>query len=155
MQADYSLDPAITPEPARPYLRNGPLDRRQHIARAAVATAPQLVSALPAAPARHGGGEVEVEGPVDAAQILDCAGFISARFCAACVIRLHFDTGQEHENQQATYAAQILSTAGYQVDLDPNLLPAAGHGAPVNGWPPRAPTSPPYLAPNSKQQPRR
>ncbi|MEI5100911.1 hypothetical protein RB200_23215 [Streptomyces sp. PmtG] len=88
--------------------------------------------------ARKRGGEVEAEGPVDefAAQILDRAGFIFRPTLRGVWIRLHFDTGQEHENQQATYAAQMLSAAGYQVDLDPNLLPTAGHRAPVDWRPP-------------------
>ncbi|WP_435217571.1 hypothetical protein [Streptomyces sp. bgisy034] len=108
--------------------------------------------------ARKLGGEVEVEGPIDefAARILDRAGFIFEPTLRGVWIRLHFDTGQERENQKATYAAQMLSAAGYAVDLDPNLLPAAGHRSPVNGWPPRtgaAMTSQP--APNSTQRPRR
>ncbi|MYT96615.1 MULTISPECIES: hypothetical protein [unclassified Streptomyces] len=108
--------------------------------------------------ARKRGGEVEVEGPVDefAAKILDRAGFTFRPTLRGVWIRLHFDTGQERENQKATYAARMLSAAGYQVDLDPNLLPAAGHRAPVNWWPPRtgaAMTSQP--APNSTQRHRR
>lgn len=108
--------------------------------------------------ARKRGGEVEVEGPVDefAAQILDRAGFIFRPTLRGVWIRLHFDTGQERENQKATYAAQMLSAAGYQVDLDPNLLPA-GHRAPVNGSPPTgsATASQPTVAPHSAQPPRR
>lgn len=108
--------------------------------------------------ARKRGGEVEVEGPVDefAAQILDRAGFIFRPTLRGVWIRLHFDTGQENENQKATYAAQMLSAAGYQVDLDPNLLPAAGHRAPVNWWPPRTGAAmTPQPAPNSTQRHRR
>ncbi|MBM7167045.1 hypothetical protein JQK87_01120 [Streptomyces sp. G44] len=107
---------------------------------------------------RKRGGEVEVEGPVDefAAQVLDRAGFIFRPTLSGVWIRLHFDTGQANENRQATHAAQMLSAAGYQVDLDPSLLPAAGHRAPVNWWPTRtgaAMTSQP--TPNSTQRPRR
>ncbi|MEU3502491.1 hypothetical protein ABZ726_17600 [Streptomyces hundungensis] len=97
--------------------------------------------------ARKSGGEVEVEGPVDefAFRILDRAGFIFRPTLRGMWIRLHFDTGHEHENQQATHAARMLSAAGYYVDLDPSLLPAAGHRSPVNGWPPR--TSPSMPSP--------
>lgn len=104
--------------------------------------------------ARKRGGEVDVEGPVDefAAQILDRAGFIFRPILGGVWIRLHFDTGQQHENRQATYAAQMLHAAGYQVDLDPSLLPAAGHCAPVSGWPPRTPTWPSHPAPHSTQR---
>ncbi|GGU55220.1 hypothetical protein GCM10010211_19880 [Streptomyces albospinus] len=104
--------------------------------------------------ARKRGGEVEVDGPVDefAAQILDRAGFIFRPTLRGVWIRLHFDTGQENENRQATYAAQMLSAAGYQVDLDPNLLPAAGHRSPVNGWPPRTGAVMPQPASHSAQQ---
>ncbi|GGU55228.1 hypothetical protein GCM10010211_19890 [Streptomyces albospinus] len=52
MQADYSLDPALTPAPARPYVRNGLLERRQRIAQAATVTSPQRAPALSTAPAR-------------------------------------------------------------------------------------------------------
>lgn len=51
VQADYSLDPAITPEPARPYLLNGPLERRRLIAQAAAATSAQRAPARPTTPA--------------------------------------------------------------------------------------------------------
>lgn len=108
--------------------------------------------------ARKSGGEVEVDGPVDefAAQILDRAGFIIRPTLRGVWIRLHFDTGQDTENRQATHAAQMLSAAGYQVELDPNLLPAAGHRAPVNWWPPRIPASMPSKpASKSPQPPRR
>ncbi|WP_172381121.1 hypothetical protein [Streptomyces sp. MNP-20] len=107
--------------------------------------------------ARKRGGEVEVEGPVDelAARLLDRAGFIFRPTLSGVWIRLLFDTGQEHENQQATHAARMLSAAGYLVDLDPNLLPAAGHCSPAYGWPPRtsfSTTPPPVL---NSTQPRR
>ncbi|PKV84311.1 hypothetical protein [Streptomyces sp. TLI_146] len=60
MQADYSLDPAITPEPARPYVRNGLLERRQRIAQAAAVTSPQRTSALSTAPSRSAAQPVAV-----------------------------------------------------------------------------------------------
>lgn len=95
---------------------------------------------------RGWGGQVEVKGPIDelAAHILIHAGFIFQPALSGVWIRLHFDTGQDRENRKATHAARMLGAAGYQVDLDPNLLPAAGHHAPVNWWPPRLPpTQPP------------
>ncbi|MEI5100912.1 hypothetical protein RB200_23220 [Streptomyces sp. PmtG] len=52
VQADYSLDPALTPEPARPYVRNGLLERRQRIAQSAASASPQRAPALSTAPAR-------------------------------------------------------------------------------------------------------
>nr|WP_051810889.1 hypothetical protein [Streptomyces alboflavus] len=65
VQADYSLDPAITPGPARPYLRNGLLERRQRIAQAAAATSPQRAPALSTAPAQPSAqpAAVPVAGP--------------------------------------------------------------------------------------------
>ncbi|MEV0446064.1 hypothetical protein AB0I84_29305 [Streptomyces spectabilis] len=107
--------------------------------------------------ARKRGGEVEVEGPVDelAAQLLDRAGFIFRPTLSGVWIRLCFDTGQERENRRATHAARMLSAAGYLVDLDPSLLPAAGHCSPAYGWPPRTTVAatPPVL--NSTQPHRR
>lgn len=52
VQADYSLDPALTPEPARPYVRNGLMERRQRIAQAAAVASPQRAPALSTVPAR-------------------------------------------------------------------------------------------------------
>ncbi|MFE0055293.1 hypothetical protein [Streptomyces sp. NPDC059003] len=65
VQADYSLDPAITPAPARPYVRNGLLERRQRIAQAAAATSPQRAPALSTAPAQPSAqpAAVPVAGP--------------------------------------------------------------------------------------------
>ncbi|OAR26588.1 hypothetical protein A8W25_28410 [Streptomyces sp. ERV7] len=94
--------------------------------------------------ARQDTGEVEVNGSIDelARLILDRAGFLFRPTVSGVWIRLPFDTGQANENRQATHAARMLSAAGYQVDLDPALLPAAGHPEPVNGWPHRTMTAP-------------
>lgn len=102
----------------------------------------------PAAPiriTRQDTGEVEVHGPVDelARHILDRAGFLFRPTLSGMWIRLPFDTGQANENRQATHAARMLHAAGYPVDLDPSLLPVAGHPEPVNGWPHRTMTAPP------------
>ncbi|MEV0259010.1 hypothetical protein AB0H82_32695 [Streptomyces sp. NPDC050732] len=69
VQADYSLNPAITPEPARPYVRNGLLDRRPRLAQAAAATSPQRAPALSTAPARPSAqpAAVPVAGPTHGA----------------------------------------------------------------------------------------
>lgn len=52
VQADYSLDPALAPEPDRPYVRNGLMERRQRIAQAAAATSSHRAPTLSTAPAR-------------------------------------------------------------------------------------------------------
>ncbi|MGW2858247.1 hypothetical protein [Streptomyces sp. NPDC001205] len=107
---------------------------------------------------RQDTGEVEVNGPVDelARHLLEHAGFIFQPALGGFWIRLHFDTGQDNENRQATRAAQMLSAAGYPVDLDPNLLPTAGHPGPVNWWPHRPVTAmPSQPAPHPPQRPRR
>jgi hypothetical protein len=62
VHADYSLDPAITPQPARPYLLNGPLERRRHIAQAAAATTPQRAPARPTTPAQPSAQPTAVAG---------------------------------------------------------------------------------------------
>ncbi|WP_239567316.1 hypothetical protein [Streptomyces sp. G44] len=69
VQADYSLDPAVTPESARPYVRNALLDRRQHIAQTAAATSPQRAPALSTAPARPSAqpATVPIAGPTHGA----------------------------------------------------------------------------------------
>ncbi|MFI6012527.1 hypothetical protein ACIBAG_27530 [Streptomyces sp. NPDC051243] len=50
VQADYSLDHALTPEPDRPYGRDGLPERRRRIAQAAAATSPQHAPALTTTP---------------------------------------------------------------------------------------------------------
>ncbi|WP_349239288.1 hypothetical protein [Streptomyces sp. CC224B] len=52
VQADYSLDPALTPGPARLQVRNGLMERRQRLAQAAAAISPQRAPALSTAPAQ-------------------------------------------------------------------------------------------------------
>ncbi|GAA1160019.1 hypothetical protein GCM10009654_15270 [Streptomyces hebeiensis] len=41
VQADYSLDPALTPDPPQPAVRNTLMERRQRIAQASAARSPQ------------------------------------------------------------------------------------------------------------------
>ncbi|WP_435217573.1 hypothetical protein [Streptomyces sp. bgisy034] len=50
VQADYSLDPARTPERDRPYGRNGLPEHRRRIAQAAAATSPQRAPTLTTTP---------------------------------------------------------------------------------------------------------
>ncbi|MEU6192334.1 hypothetical protein [Streptomyces sp. NPDC047061] len=72
------------------------------------------------------GGEVEVDGPVDAfaASILARAGFDTYPILRGVWIRLPFDRGRRWENGHATWAAEMLTAARYTVDLDPDLRPA-------------------------------
>ncbi|PIM71282.1 hypothetical protein CTU88_14245 [Streptomyces sp. JV178] len=72
---------------------------------------------------RGEGGEVEVEGPYDkfAAQILAHAGFLTFPTLRGQWVRLSFDLGRAWENEHASWAAEMLSAARYQVHLDPDL----------------------------------
>lgn len=76
--------------------------------------------------ARGLGGEVEVDGPVDAfaASVLARAGFDTYPTLRGVWIRLPFDLGRRWENEHATWAAEMLTAARYTVDLAPDLLPA-------------------------------
>lgn len=71
------------------------------------------------------GGEVEVDGPVDAfaASVLARAGFDTYPTLRGVWIRLPFDLGRTWENKHATWAAEMLTAARYSVDLDPDLCP--------------------------------
>ena len=71
------------------------------------------------------GGEVEVDGPVDAfaASVLARAGFDTYPTLRGVWIRLPFDLGRTWENEHATWAAEMLTAARYNVDLDPDLRP--------------------------------
>ncbi|WP_406439118.1 hypothetical protein OHB14_51455 [Streptomyces sp. NBC_01613] len=71
------------------------------------------------------GGEVEVDGPVDAfaASLLARAGFDTYPTLRGVWIRLPFDLGRTWENEHATWAAEMLTAARYNVDLDPDLRP--------------------------------
>ncbi|MFE9601578.1 hypothetical protein [Streptomyces hokutonensis] len=75
---------------------------------------------------RGPGGEVEVDGPVDAfaASVLARAGFDTSPMLRGVWIRLPFDLGRRWENEHATWAAEMLTAARYTVDLDPGLRPA-------------------------------
>ncbi|MFI2204625.1 hypothetical protein ACH47Z_28335 [Streptomyces sp. NPDC020192] len=74
---------------------------------------------------RGQGGEVEVDGPVDAfaANVLKRAGFDTYPTLRGVWIRLPFDLGRTWENEHATWAADMLTAARYSVDLDPDLRP--------------------------------
>lgn len=68
-------------------------------------------------------GQVEVEGDFDAfaGHILLRAGFLSVRSLHGRTIRLPIGMGHDWENEQSTWAAQMLTTARYPVRLDPGL----------------------------------
>ncbi|MFI0961416.1 hypothetical protein ACH4S8_08420 [Streptomyces sp. NPDC021080] len=86
---------------------------------------------------RGQGGEVEVHGPVDAfaASVLARAGFDTYPTLRGRWIRLPFDLGPVWENEHATWAAEMLIAAHYDVDLDPDLCatPPARSAPPVVG----------------------
>ncbi|WP_432112678.1 hypothetical protein [Streptomyces sp. S1] len=72
---------------------------------------------------RRPGGEVDVEGSVDAfaGQILRRAGFLVEPTLRGHWVRLPFDMGSAWENDRSTWAAEMLVAARYTVDLDPGL----------------------------------
>ncbi|MFI5743547.1 hypothetical protein ACIA9I_34910 [Streptomyces anulatus] len=74
---------------------------------------------------RGRGGQVEVEGTVDslAWQLLSRAGFLSEPTLNGRWIRLPFDMGEDWENGRAAWAAQMLATARFTVQLGPELTP--------------------------------
>ncbi|MFI8308756.1 hypothetical protein ACIF80_36200 [Streptomyces sp. NPDC085927] len=73
--------------------------------------------------ARGRGGEVDVEGSLDAfaGQILLRAGFLFEPSLRGHWIRLPFDMGRDWENERSTWAAEMLTAARYAVHLDPGL----------------------------------
>ncbi|MFF8918299.1 hypothetical protein ACF08M_34630 [Streptomyces sp. NPDC015032] len=73
--------------------------------------------------ARAKDGHVEVDGAFDAfaGHILLRAGFLSLPSLNGRSIRLPLDMGHDWENEQSTWAAQMLVTARYPVRLDPGL----------------------------------
>ncbi|MCD9193415.1 hypothetical protein [Streptomyces albireticuli] len=85
------------------------------------------MSSDPISIVRGPGGEVEVEGVLDAfaVGILTHAGFVSWPTLGDSWARLPFDMGRMWENERASWAADMLTAARYQVDLDPSLRPAA------------------------------
>ncbi|MGW1194511.1 hypothetical protein ACWD4B_01430 [Streptomyces sp. NPDC002536] len=77
---------------------------------------------------RQPSGEVEIDGAVDgfAARILAHAGFETRPSLRGQWIRLPFDMGEGWENEHASWAADMLTAARYEVDLDPSLRSADG-----------------------------
>jgi hypothetical protein len=89
---------------------------------------PHRGDALPEQPppdvriSRLEGGSVEAWGGDSLAQaLLERAGFIVQWHFHFRYHRLEWDQGRSRENEQATHAAQMLTLAGYRVDLDPRL----------------------------------
>ncbi|MFL0025930.1 hypothetical protein ACJBCE_23705 [Streptomyces sp. NBUL23] len=103
---------------------------------------------------RGRGGQVEVEGAIDAfaASVLARAGFATYPTLQGAWIRLPFDLGRTWENEHSTWAAEMLTAARYNVDLDPDLRGAPPPGertagaAPREGGHDRAVHTPGYLA---------
>lgn len=56
-----------------------------------------------------------------AGALLERAGFIPQWQFTATYHRLPWDQSRQRENQQASHAGQMLTLAGYRVDLDPSL----------------------------------
>ncbi|MGQ4484288.1 hypothetical protein ACN6LM_002616 [Streptomyces sp. SAS_281] len=75
---------------------------------------------------RGRGGQVEVEGAVDAfaSSVLARAGFDTYPTLQGVWIHLPFDLGRTWENEHATWAAEMLVAARYNVDLDQDLRAA-------------------------------
>ncbi|ALC26990.1 MULTISPECIES: hypothetical protein [Streptomyces] len=75
---------------------------------------------------RGRGGQVEVEGAIDdfAASVLARAGFDTYPTLQGVWIRLPFDLGRTWENEHSTWAAEMLTAARYDVDLDQDLRAA-------------------------------
>ncbi|MFD3910059.1 hypothetical protein [Streptomyces sp. NPDC058603] len=74
---------------------------------------------------RGRGGQVEVEGAVDAfaATVLKRAGFMTFPALYGQWVRLPFDMGEEWENAHASWAADMLTAARYPLELDPTCAP--------------------------------
>ncbi|MER8084312.1 MULTISPECIES: hypothetical protein [unclassified Streptomyces] len=73
--------------------------------------------------ARTRDGHVEIDGTFDAfaGHILLRAGFLSVPSLNGRSIRLPLGMGRDWENEQSTWAAQMLATARYPVRLGPGL----------------------------------
>ncbi|MEV0577126.1 hypothetical protein [Streptomyces sp. NPDC050392] len=93
--------------------------------------------------ARAKDGHVEVDGAFDAfaGHILLRAGFLSVPSLNGRSTRLPLDMGRHWENEQATWAAQMLATARYPVRLDPSLDTRLAPPARLSG-----PARPPAVA---------
>ncbi|MFD3580881.1 hypothetical protein [Streptomyces sp. NPDC058683] len=100
---------------------------------------------------RGRGGEVEVDGPLDAfaGQILRRAGFRFEPVLRGTWVRLPFDLGRAWENEHASWAAEMLTGARYPVHLDPDLRPAS----PATPAQPPAVTAGPPPRPHAHRRP--
>ncbi|TQE15534.1 hypothetical protein Sipo8835_45300 [Streptomyces ipomoeae] len=73
--------------------------------------------------ARHPTSGVTAEGgDAFAATLLERAGFIPQSSIRQSWYRLHYDMGDDYENEKATYAYEMLTAARYPVVIDPSLL---------------------------------
>ncbi|MGY0488310.1 hypothetical protein [Streptomyces sp. WG-D5] len=54
--------------------------------------------------------------------LLDRAGFVYEQSIRTFWYRLHWDTGEQRENQIASHAARMLTAVGYRVDISPDLF---------------------------------
>ncbi|MEV5468015.1 hypothetical protein AB0N37_20625 [Streptomyces griseoincarnatus] len=61
-------------------------------------------------------------GDAFAATLLERAGFIPQSSIRQSWYRLHYDMGEDYENEKATYAYEMLTAARYPVVIDPSLL---------------------------------
>ncbi|MEI5525258.1 hypothetical protein WB388_32095 [Streptomyces brasiliscabiei] len=60
-------------------------------------------------------------GDAFAATLLERAGFIPQSSIRQSWYRLHYDMGEDYENEKATYAYEMLTAARYPVVIDPSL----------------------------------
>ncbi|MFI1953169.1 hypothetical protein ACH437_15180 [Streptomyces xinghaiensis] len=60
-------------------------------------------------------------GDAFAATLLERAGFIPQSSIRQSWYRLHYDMGEDYENEKATSAYEMLTAAGYPVAIDPSL----------------------------------
>ncbi|MGW3493094.1 hypothetical protein [Streptomyces sp. NPDC001020] len=89
---------------------------------------------------RHPTGDVTAEGGDElATALLKRAGFVIETTPLSFWYRLPWDMGEVRENQMASHAAHMLTTAGYRVDLGRDLrvgaltTPSAPRGEHVQG----------------------
>ncbi|GGZ79649.1 hypothetical protein [Streptomyces bluensis] len=99
---------------------------------------------------RGPGGEVEVAGPYDAfaASVLARAGFETYPTLRGQWVRLPFDLGRAWENKRATWAADMLTAARYNVDLDPDLRSSPPGTPPATASPPAVTSEPTTVVPS-------